>query len=357
MADRSFNERQRLVVAAVRQARGSTDCYVNELYDDRAIVEVHGTGTDTSSSWEYPYAIAADDEVTLGEPREVVRETIYRAKAVKFVGPDTIEGLAFPFDSFDTDAETFTKSTNFHEDWFPGGRPLLYHHGLDRAHKAAKVGLQTEYEDREGGRWAQSQLDVNAKYRKHIDKLIDEGALGYSSGAYAHLAQKNAKGEITEWPWVELSLTPMPAHPETLGVHYVKSADFLALFEEVPPAVKAAIAALDDWAPTRDFDALLATGSLEEKAGRVSAAAKELRDHARAHAEMRAKAGRVLSAQTRERLLRHPASLRELADDLEGLLAEADAEKAKSASPALLSDDRRVLLRAALVTSIEGARA
>lgn len=350
MADRSFNERQRLVQAAVQRARGSADLYVAELYDDRAIVEVYGDGVNSGTSFEYGYTIASDDEVTLGDPREVIRETTYRAKAVKFVGPNTIEGLAFPFDSFDTDAETFTKSTNFHEDWFPGGRPLLYHHGLDPAHKAAKVGLQTEYEDRDGGRWAQSQLDVNAKYRKQIDRLIEEGALGYSSGAYAHLAQKNAKGEITEWPWVELSLTPMPAHPDTLGVHYVKSADFLGLFEaEIPPAVKAAIAALDEWA-SRDLSAGLDSGSLEEKAGRVTAAATELRDHARAYAAMRAKAGRVLSQQTRERLLRHPASLRELADDLDGLLSEADAEKtAKAVEPAFLRDVAQTLARAALV--------
>lgn len=281
-------------------------------------------------------------------------------RAVKFVGPNTIEGLAFPFDSHDTDSETFTKSTDYCEDWFPQGRPLLYHHGLDRQHQATKVGRQVEYEDREGGRWAQSQLDANARYRKHIDELIERGALGYSSGAYAHLAQKNAKGEITRWPWVELSLTPMPAHPATLGVHYIKSADFLDLFEdeEVPPAVAAAIKALDDWSSTRDLDALPDPGTLEAKAGRVTAAVTELLDHAQASAEMRAKTGRVLSAVNRERISAAIASREAVLAayaDLEALLAETDPEPKKSVAPAFL-DDRSVLLRAALVTSIEGVR-
>lgn len=352
MADRSLNERQRLVQAAVQQARGSSECYVTELYDDRAVITVYAPGADNSKNFEYSYTIADDDTVSLGDPTEVVQETTYRPAAVKFVAPDTIEGLAFPFGLVDTDGETFTKSTDLCEDWFPNGRPLLYNHGLDRAHKAARVGRQTEYEEREGGIWAQAQLEANARYRKHIDRLIEEGTLGYSSGAYAHLATKNTKGELTRWPWVELSLTPMPANPATLGVHYIKSADFLDLFDEaVPPAVKAAVSALDEWA-SRDSTAGLVTGSLEEKAGRATAAATELRDHVMAYAAMRAKTGRVLSAQTRERLLRHPASLRELAEDLDGLLSEADAEKTKSVSSVALDRDvAETLMRAALVAS------
>lgn len=258
-------------------------------------------------------------------------------RAVKFVAPDTIEGLAFPFTT-DTDDERFTKHTDLCLDWFPQ-RPLLYHHGLDKAHAAVKVGTVpgSDFEERESGIWAQSQLDANAKYRKRIDELIEQGALGYSSGAYPHLASKSRTGDITRWPWVELSLTPVPAHPGTLGVHYIKSIDILDLFEDIPPTVKAALAALDEWADSRGSDGSPDTATLEEKAGRVTAAVTDLRDHTRAYAEMRAKAGRVLSAQTRERLMRHPSSLRELADDLEGLLSEADAEKVGKTS-ALLSE-------------------
>lgn len=284
----------------------------------------------------------------MGEITETTDEQQPTRRAVKFVGPDTIEGLAIPFDSYDTDGETFTKSTDLCADWFgKGGRPVLYNHGLDDAHKTQKVGSQVDYELREGGIWAQSQLDANARYREHIDKLIEQGALGYSSGAYAHLATKNAKGEITRWPWVELSLTPFPANPAALGVHYIKSAsEFLDMFEDdIPPAVKAAMSALDAWAAERGSNAALDTASLEEKAGRVTAAVTDLRDHALAAAAMRAKAGRVLSAANRERLMRHPALLRELADDLDGLLAEADAPKADAKSAALFLESQRALSR------------
>lgn len=360
MGDRSFNERQRLVQAAAQKARGTSELYVAELYDDRAIIEAYGDSVDGGKSFEYPYTIAADDAVTLGDPREVVRETTYRAKAVKFVGADTIEGLAFPFDSHDTDGETFTKSTDLCLDWFPE-RPLLYHHGLDAGHAAVKVGRVpgAEFETREEGIWAQAQLDKNARYRKAIDVLIEKGALGYSSGAYAHLARKkSASGEITRWPWVELSLEPTPSHPGTLGVHYIKSASDLAdLFDEVPPAVKAALAALDEWASDRDDDGLHAGLKFDDHGDRLLADVEEFRDRVTGLISLRAKAGRVLSASTRERLLRHPASLRELADDLDGLLSEADAEKAKTAGSDFLHDVAATLRRAALVDMpAEGVR-
>jgi hypothetical protein len=267
-------------------------------------------------------------------------------RAVKFVGPDTIEGLAFPFGSYDTDGEKFTKTTDLCADWFPDGRPLLYNHGLDKAHRGIKVGQQTDYEERESGIWAQSQLAANAKYRKRIDELIEKGALGYSSGAYAHLATKNSAGEITRWPWVELSLTPFPAHPETLGVHYIKSADFLDLFEDdMPPAVVAAVKALDEWADTRD-EGLPAGLKFADNADRLLADVEAFRERTTGLIELRAKSGRVLSAATRDRLLKHPASLRELADDLDGLLSEADAEKSAKTDARFLHDVAETLRRA-----------
>lgn len=272
-------------------------------------------------------------------------------RAVKFVGPDTVEGLAIPFGSYDTDGEMFTKSTDLCLDWFPQ-RPLLYHHGLDPAHKTAKVGVvPPDFEERESGIWMQGQLDRSARYRKAIDSLIEQGKLGYSSGAYAHLATKNRQGEITRWPFVELSLEPTPSHPATLGVHYIKSADFLDFFdEEVPSPLKVALAALDAWADSRD-DAGLPDGlKFAEHADRLLADVEAFRTRTGSLVDLRAKSGRVLSAESRERLLRHPASLRELADVFDGLLADADAGAGKSVDMAAL--DREVaetLRRAALV--------
>lgn len=201
--------------------------------------------------------------------------------AVKFTGRDTIAGLAIPFgapDDRDLDGEYFTVKTDLAMDWFPeGGRPVLYDHGLDDEMRTIKIGQQTDYEVRDEGVWAESQLGRNVRYRKAIDKLIAEGALGYSSGAVPHLTQKSRSGEITRWPWVELSVTPIPAHPGTL-IHYVK-------------AVSTA------WG-----DATPDPESLHDRLVRVSDELASSATHASEYAEMRVKAGRVLSRQNREQI-------------------------------------------------------
>jgi hypothetical protein len=80
--------------------------------------------------------------------------------------------------------------------------------------------------------------------------------------------------------------------------------------------------------------------SLDDKAGRVSAAVDEFRDHARAAAEMRTKAGRVLSASNRERIAKALASKEAVLTaygDLEALLAETDPEAAAKSADLLWS--------------------
>lgn len=208
--------------------------------------------------------------------------------ALKFVGPDTVEGLAIPWGSpanRDLDGEYFTPTTDLCLDWFgKSGRPALYDHGMDDDLKSETIGRQVDYEVRDEGLWAQAQLSRNARYRKAVDQLIGEGALGYSSGAMGHLATKSASGEITRWPWVELSLTPIPSYPGTT-VRYVKSAALMAHLEA---------------------------------AGDAFGEAPE---------EWTLKAGRVLSHATRSRLDNHPATLEGVAADLRELLDTADAPK------------------------------
>jgi hypothetical protein len=273
--------------------------------------------------------------------------------AVKFVGRDTIEGLAIPyggtFAGKDLLGEAFDANTDLCIEWFgKSGRPVLYDHGFDQAMKAKVIGRQDDYEERESGVWAQSQLDRNAKYRKAVDGLIEAEALGYSSGSMAHLASKNARtGIITRWPWVELSLTPIPAEPSTLGVYYVKSAQAaLDLLEvEASEPLRAALAALDEWAASRPDDAPPAGTKFADDADRVLADVREFRERLADVASVRGKSGRVLSAATRERLAQHPGSLRELADDLETLLSEADAEKSVASIADLIVETARIEAR------------
>lgn len=250
------------------------------------------------------------------------------AHAVKFSGKDTIEGPVFLFGYRDFQGELFTPDTDLCLDWFgKSGRPLLYEHGFDEAQGATKIGRQIDFETREEGIWAQSQLDAHVKYRRVVDKMIEAGQMGYSAGAMPHLARKSATGAITRFPWVETSLTPTPSAAGNLGVYYVKSAaDAVSHLEnaDIPDPLKAALAALDEWAGSRDSDSLPDGLKVADLIDRLSVDGPAW---VKARRDWYAKSGRVLSAATRERLAAHPQALRQLADDLDELLTSADAPK------------------------------
>lgn len=282
-----------------------------------------------------------------------------RLRAVKFVdgSDDLIEGLAIPFSGplagKDLDGEDFGPDTDLALDWFPQGRPLTYNHGTDRTMKTAVQGRQVEHEITDEGVWARAQLDKSAKYHSAVSRMVAAGKLFFSSGSMPHLVEVDGDGHIKRWPWVELAMTPTPANPLAV-LHYAKASDIVdrlaALDLTVPaPLIALALKALD----SEDPEAWTVPSALEAKAGRVSAAVAEFRDHARESLDMRAKAGRVLSGANRDRINAALASREAVLsayEDLEALLAETDPE-AKSA--ALASLDREVaetLRRAALAT-------
>lgn len=276
--------------------------------------------------------------------------------AVSFVkgSDDLVEGLAIPFTGpfkggKDFDGEDFGPDTDYAFDWFPHGRPALFDHGVDGALKTTVTGRQTSHEITDEGVWAQVQLDRSAKYHAVLKDLIAAGKMFFSSGSMPHLVQATKSGHITRWPWVELSFTPTPSNAYA-AVHPVKSVDLIARMADagIEPSAQLIAAALKalDAIPTDD-DSLPAGLKFADHADRLLGDVEEFRDRISGLIEVRAKSGRVLSAQTRERLLRHPASLRELADDLDGLLSEADADKvAKVIEPALLHQVAETLRRA-----------
>jgi hypothetical protein len=147
--------------------------------------------------------------------------------ALKRVSPDVVEGLAIPY-GVDTDGEQFTPDTDLCLDWFPGGksgRPVLYDHGLE-APGPSVIGRQTEYEERAGrplGAGAAHQEPPVPQGRRPPRRRGRPRLLVGRDGAPRHLQQADPNA-ITRWPWVELSLTPIPAHPGAM-VHAVKSAD------------------------------------------------------------------------------------------------------------------------------------
>ena len=123
----------------------------------------------------------------------------------------------------DLQGEYFTPQTDVGLDWYDQ-RPVLYHHGLDGALKAAVIGVMDTLRPDETGLWAEAQLDLRERYVRAVHRLIDQGILSWSSGSLPHLVEVSAGGQITRWPIVEGSLTPAPAEPRHTDVQTLKRA-------------------------------------------------------------------------------------------------------------------------------------
>lgn len=123
----------------------------------------------------------------------------------------------------DLQGEYFTPKTDLGLGWYEQ-RPVLYHHGLDGNLQAAVIGVMDTVKADQTGLWAEAQLDVRKRYVRAVMRLVDKGALGWSSGSLPHLVEVAADGEIKRWPIVEGSLTPTPAEPRRTDVHTIKSA-------------------------------------------------------------------------------------------------------------------------------------
>ena len=123
----------------------------------------------------------------------------------------------------DLQGEYFTPATDLGLDWYPQ-RPVLYHHGLDGHVKAAVIGVMETFKVDATGLWVEAQLDLRQQYAMAVQRLIDRGVLGWSSGSLPHLVEVAADGHIKRWPIVEGSLTPTPAEPRQPDVRTIKSA-------------------------------------------------------------------------------------------------------------------------------------
>ena len=123
----------------------------------------------------------------------------------------------------DMQGEYFTPETDVGLDWYER-RPVLYHHGLDGALKAAVIGVIDTLTPDEIGLWAEAQLDLRKRYVRAVRRLVDQGVLSWSSGSLPHLVEVGAGGWIKRWPIVEGSLTPSPAEPRRTDARTLKSA-------------------------------------------------------------------------------------------------------------------------------------
>jgi HK97 family phage prohead protease len=157
------------------------------------------------------------------------------AVAIKAMTDDTVTigGYGVIFGGADLEGESFSPQTDFMRELVPSP-PVFY----DHAQRSVKhmLGRAVKVEADETGLWVEAELDRHAAYMEQVLALVEKGALGWSSGSVSHLTQREGKS-ITRWPLVEMSLTPTPAEPRTLGVEVIKSlaetdATFSALLPE-----------------------------------------------------------------------------------------------------------------------------
>lgn len=258
--------------------------------------------------------------------------------AVKFVegSDEIIEGIGIPFGGpaylrgKDFDGESFEAGTDFATAWYKT-RPLLYHHGMDPEIGPEKIGEVFEAKTTDAGIWVRTQLDKAHRYYEFIKQLVDQQALGFSSGAVPHLVKTDKDGRIKQWPWVELSLTPTPANPNAIA-YTVKASEALehlaSVDADIPEPLAAALKALDEWA-----DSTPDNGSAEplaDRLQRVTAEVEAVVEHANEHYEMKTKAGKPISKANRERLSALRRQLDDLGQSLDAFLAEADPERKKA---------------------------
>ena len=125
---------------------------------------------------------------------------------VRFTGPE----------HRDLQGEFFTAETDLGENIYPQ-IPLMYQHGFDSVLRLDPIGKIISQKKDDVGLWVQAQLDMAHEFFEDVQFLIDEGILGWSSGAWPQSVAIDNDGKITRWRVIEGSLTPTPAEPFTVG--------------------------------------------------------------------------------------------------------------------------------------------
>lgn len=127
-----------------------------------------------------------------------------------------IRGYAVLFDIQDLVGTKFTRNTDFWEGMTSGTPPLLFDHGLDPKIGLSFVGQVKKKGLDEIGIWFEAQMDRANRYADAIAQMIRSKRMGVSTGTSPHTMSVD-DGIITSWPILEISLTPTPAEPATIG--------------------------------------------------------------------------------------------------------------------------------------------
>ncbi len=152
-------------------------------------------------------------------------------------GTMTVGGYGILWGGADLGGETFQPDTDLALDMVPV-KTVYYDHTLDPTIGDERLGTVTKVDVNDLGVWFEAQLDKAGKYAAHVKRLVEQGVVGMSTGSAAHLIRKTGQ-TLKRWPIIELSLTPTPFEPRTIGV------DFLRSMATANPALKALVPEVD----------------------------------------------------------------------------------------------------------------
>lgn len=115
----------------------------------------------------------------------------------------------------DLQREYFTPRTDFDLEDRKSVR-VLYRHGVTPEIGPRQLTRAT-FEVHDKGIFFKAKLDEKEPFQAKLYEKVQEGKIGFSTGSASHVvtrtdADQQAK-EITSWPLIEVSLTPMPVEP------------------------------------------------------------------------------------------------------------------------------------------------
>lgn len=238
---------------------------------------------------------------------------LHKAGSAIKAGPDyTVEGYLVTWGAkvdADLQGEYFTPETDLCLDWFPHGRPILYHHGMeesgpDGGPALKAIGMFKTVKVDDLGVWVQGQLNRRDGYARAVYEMIKAKDFGWSSGSVDHLVKVADTGEINVWPLIEGSITPTPAQPSKTTVRAYK-----ALIEDADAYLK-------------ELDARVTVGV---KADRQQIESNDERTLTMANKQAIAQTARITRALGYKL---SPAALKELTEEVEAVAMDEEEDAA-----------------------------
>jgi HK97 family phage major capsid protein len=141
-------------------------------------------------------------------------------------------GYGVIFGGDDLDGEGFEPDTDYMLDLVPV-KPVFIDHSeetfIDADGKSYKlagideaVGRVIEVTPDDVGLYMRLQFDKAERYWGVVERMLNSGKAGLSSGTVGHLARRKGN-RIVRWPIIEESITLTPAEPRTVGVERLKA--------------------------------------------------------------------------------------------------------------------------------------